>query len=83
MYPGSAGCVQEFYDERELLNKKFQSKKITLPEALRRIVMNNLATVLNVSFESLKEAKAIEQRKAIWKDIGDIVDFVDEATPKL
>ncbi len=74
--------IQEFYDERELLNKKFQSKKITLPEVFRRIIINNFATVLNVSFESLKEVESIEQRKAIWKDIGNIVSFTDEIVSK-
>jgi hypothetical protein len=69
--------VEEFYKERELLNKKFNSKDITLPEAFRRIAINNMATVLNVSFDSLKEAKTIEERKAIWSDIGDIVGLVD------
>jgi hypothetical protein len=74
--------VQEFYKERELLNKKFQSKKITLQEAFRRVAINNMATVLNVSFDALKESKTIEERKAIWSDIGRIVGIVDELAPK-
>ena len=75
--------IQEFYDERELLNKKFQSKKITLPEALRRVVINNLASVLSVGFDSLKEAKTLEQRKAIWADIKSIIELTNTVTPKL
>jgi len=74
--------VEEFYKERELLNKKFQSKKITLNEAFRRVAINNMATVLNVSFDSLKEATTLEERKAVWEDIGQIIGIVDSLAPK-
>ena len=70
--------VQKFYKERELLNKKFQSKDITVQEALRRVVLNNFATALNVSFKKLQETKTIDQRKAIWADIGSIIRFADK-----
>ncbi len=74
--------VEAFYKERTLLNKKFQSKDITLKESLRRIVMNNLATVLSVSFDSLKETKKIEQRKRVWADIERIVEYTNTVAPK-
>ena len=37
---------------------------------------------MNVSFDALRESKTIEERKAIWKDIGKIVGIVDELAPK-
>ncbi len=73
--------VEAFYKERTLLNKKFQSKDITLKDALRRIVMNNMASVLSVSFDSLKETKTIEERKRVWGDIKNIVEFTNEIAP--
>ncbi len=73
--------IEAFYKERTLLNKKFQSKDITLKDALRRMVMNNLATVLSVSFDSLRETETIEQRKRVWGDISEIVRLVDSIAP--
>jgi hypothetical protein len=74
--------IEEFYKERELLNKKFNSKKITVNEALRRIVINNFASVMNATFVQLREAKTIEQRKAVWSDIEKMVTFTDKIAPK-
>ena len=70
--------VEEFYKERKELNQKFKSKKITLAENLRRVVVNNLAEVLNVSFDELKDVKSIENRKAIWLDVEAIINFSSE-----
>ncbi len=74
--------VQEFYEERKLLNQKFQSKDITLKESLRRIVVNNLASVLTVSFNQLQDAKTIDERKSVWSDIGQIINFVNDIAPE-
>lgn len=72
--------VQDFYKEREELNKKFQSKKITIRDAIRRVVINNIASVMNVSFDKLKEAKTTEERKKIWSEIGRAIELVDKLT---
>ncbi len=69
--------VEDFYKERKELNQKFKSKKISLNEALKRVIFNNLATVLSVSFDALKEAKATEKRKQIWSDIEKTIDFAN------
>ena len=70
--------VEEFYQERSLLNQKFNSKDIAIDESIRRIVMNNMASVLTVHFDLLRDAKTTEKRKEIWESIGDIVGFVRE-----
>ena len=67
--------VQEFYKKRDILNKQFNSKKISVEEALSRVVLNNLATAMNVSFKALRETKTIEKRKAIWSDIESMIKF--------
>jgi len=74
--------IEAFYDERTLLNKKFNSKKITLNEALRRVVVNNFASVLNASFVKLREVETLDQRKAVWSDIEKILTFTDKIAPK-
>ena len=71
--------VQEFYKKRKLLNQKFDSKKITTREALKRLSINNIATALNVSFKQLRDIKTIEQRKAVWADIEDLIGLAETA----
>jgi len=74
--------VEKFYKEREELNKKFQSKKITTKEVLRRVVINNIASVLNVNFDKLKNVKTTKQRKKIWSEIGRAIELSNKLAPK-
>ncbi len=74
--------VEDFYKERKELNQKFQSKKITLRQALRRVAINNIATVINFSFDTLRDTKTIDERKRIWSDIEKAIRLVDNLSPK-
>ena len=69
--------VEAFYNERELLNKKFQSKKITVKEAARRVAINKISPYLSVFFDRIRDAKTINERKKNWKIIGTLTEVMD------
>ena len=65
--------IERFYKRKELLEAKFQSKKITAEEIGERAVYNAIGNVLTELWKLLREEKTIDGRKGLYKKINDLI----------
>ena len=61
--------VERFYERRDLLEQKYRSRKITIPEYAERQLYGQITRNLSPLWKALQKAKTVQQRKRLYAAI--------------
>jgi hypothetical protein len=75
--------VEAFYNRYEILNQKYQSRKIDGSEYAERQIYLKIAPILSVHWDMLKAAKKEEERKNIYNNMKNLLTVAENASKGL
>ena len=75
--------LNRFYERRELLDRKYSSKKITAKEAAERKVYSKVSKILSAYWKKLPDAKTAKEKIVIYKEMRRLVKITNEAAERI
>ena len=65
--------IEKFYERSDVLNRKYQSNKINIPELVERKSRNKARTELSSLWDKLQASKDVPGRRNIYTQIGSVI----------